>query len=105
MASPNVREAIEGKQYQGEDEVVVYTYNVANVGSTPSSPVVVVKDANTLTDVTATVMPTNSPSVSGEVITLSPLRALTAGTEYRVEIKYTLSGNTLENYFLVVAQE
>ena len=50
-------------------------------------------------------MPTNSPTVNGNVITLSPLKLLTAGVLYRVEVKYTISGNILENYFHVQAQE
>ena len=54
---------------------------------------------------TATVMPVNSPTIAGSIITLSPLRALTAGILYRVEVKYIVSGNTLESYFYVHGQE
>jgi hypothetical protein len=97
--TPNVREATESPLYQGVDEIIVYTLDVSAVGSSPTSPAVVVKDAGA--DVTVTVMPVNSPSVAGNVITLSPLKLLTAGRTYRVEVKYTLAGNTLENYFIV----
>lgn len=102
--SDNIREVAEGRQYQGEDESIAYTLDVSAVGSSPSSVSVVVKEAFAGTPVTATVMPTNSPTVNGNVITLSPLKLLTAGVLYRVEVKYTISGNILENYFHVQAQ-
>ena len=102
MASPR-REVVEGVQHQGEDEIIAYTLDTSNIG-TPSSPVVVVKDGAGV-DVTSTVMPTNSPTVSGDVITLSPLKLLTADDRYRVEVRYVVAGNTLENYFIVEARE
>ena len=105
MAIINEREVQEGKQYQGVDEIISYTLDVTAVGSSPTTPTVVVKDVTNGTTVTATVMPTNSPTVNGNVITLSPLRSLTADVLYRVEVKYVLSGNTLESYFLVQGQE
>lgn len=104
MASENDREVAEGKQYQGEDESISYTLDVSAIGSSPSSVSVVVKEAFSGTAVTATVMPTNSPTVNGNVITLSPLKLLTAGVLYRVEVKYTISGNVLESYFYVMGQ-
>ncbi len=99
------REVIEGTQYQGEDESISYTLNVVAVGSSPSSVSAVVKDETAGTVVTATVMPINAPTVDGNVITLSPLRALTAGHMYRMEVKYTIDGNVLESYCFVQAQE
>jgi hypothetical protein len=103
MAGSNVRELIESPLYQGEDEIIVHIVDVSANG-TPTSPVVVVKNASTGADVTATVMPTNSPTISGQTIVLSPLRNLTAGTLYRVEVRHVISGNTLENYFHVHGQ-
>lgn len=98
------REVIEGKQFQGEDEIIAYTLDVSAIG-VPTSPVVVVKDVAAGSVVTSTAMPVNVPTVDGSVITLSPLRALTAGRLYRVEVAYTVAGNTLESYFYVQAQE
>jgi hypothetical protein len=98
------REVIEGKQFQGEDEIIAYTVDVAAIG-VPTSPAVVVKDVAAGSVVTSTVMPLNVPTVEGSVITLSPLRALTAGRLYRVEVKYVVEANTLESYFYVQAQE
>lgn len=105
MASINVREVQEGKQYQGVDEIIAYTLDVTAVGSTPTLPVVTVKDVTNATLVTPAVMPTNSPTVNGNVITLSPLKLLTAGVLYRVEVKYVIDGNTLESYVYVQGQE
>lgn len=97
------REVAEGVQMQGEDEVIGYTLDVSAVGSAPSVPGVAVYDDARL-DVTATVMPVNLPAVDGNVIRLSPLRNLTAGTLYRVEVRYTIDGNQVESYFYVQAQ-
>jgi len=97
------REVLEGIQYQGEDEEVAYTITTTNWASSPTSPSVVVKESDG-TDVTTTVMPTNSPSVIGDVITLSPLKSLTAGTEYRVEVQFTTGSNKWECFFRVAAE-
>lgn len=98
------REVVEGILYQGVDEEISYTLTTTNWGSDPSSISVVVKERDG-TDVTTTVMPTNSPSVAGDVITLSPLKSLTKGKEYRVDVQFTAGGNVWEAYFRVVAQE
>ncbi len=105
MTSADIREVAEGRQYQGEDEIVVYTVDVTNVGSSPTAVSVAVFDTSQEElDVTATAMPVNSPAVVANVITLSPLRALVAPHIYRVEIKFTVGGNVLEHYFTVKGQ-
>jgi hypothetical protein len=103
-SSSDDREISEGLQYQGEDEEIAYTLDVSNVGSSPGSVSVVVKN-NRGEDVTSTVMPTNSPSVTGNVITLSELKNLVAGLEYRVEVKFTISGSVYECYARIKGQE
>jgi hypothetical protein len=101
----DIREVVEGIKVQGEDEIIVYTIDVTNWGDSPTSPTVVVKDMNdSMADVTSTVMPTGSPSVNSNVITLPALKLLTADRRYRVEVKFTLAGNVLETYFVVSAQ-
>lgn len=99
------REVIEGIQYQGEDESIAYTLDVTAVGSSPTSISVEVKDVDADEDVTDEVMPVGGPAATGNVITLPPLTALTAGRLYRVEVKYTVAGNVLENYVLIQGQE
>ncbi|MCI0439808.1 MAG: hypothetical protein L0177_11860 [Chloroflexi bacterium] len=99
----SVLEAKESPLEQTSDEIIAYSVDATGWTSTPSSPSVAVFDEDDGSDVTATVMPTNSPSVSGATITLSPLRSLTAGRTYRVEVKFGDGGsNTFEMYFRVI---
>jgi len=101
----DLREVSQGIQYQGVDEEIIYSVDTALQGGTPTSVSVVVFDASaSYTDVTSTVMPVNSPTVATDTITLSPLKLLTEGQVYRVEIKFTSVGNVIEVYFQVWAQ-
>lgn len=99
------REVAEGTQPVGEDEEVVFTVDVTNWGDSPTSPSVVVKNLNADTDVTSTVMPTGSPSVNGNVITLPTIKLLTKNISYRIEVKFTIGGNVLECYIPIGAEE
>jgi hypothetical protein len=99
------REVIEGMQWQGEDERVIYALDVSNVGSSPTSASVVVKNSYGK-DVTSDVIPANSTTTSGNVITLPSLQNLISGVIYRVEVKYTINtGSVYENFFRVKGQE
>ena len=98
------REVFVPDPYQGEDEVIARSLDVSANGSSPSGVVVEVFDADTLADVTATVMPVNNPTVNGDVITLPPLQSLTDGVSYRHEVLYVLGGNTLEDFFFIHGQ-
>ena len=106
MANDKIRQVAEGEQYQGVDEEVVYTISTTKWGGSPSGVSVAVYSVSgsTYTDVKSTVMPSGSPSVSGDVITLPPLKALTQGTIYRIEVKFTAGGNVLEPYVIIKAQ-
>lgn len=95
------RAIIEDVQKQGVDEEIVYTITTTPWGSSPTSPSAVVKDLSDDSDVTSTVMPAGSASAAGDVITLPVLKSLTAGSRYRVEVKFTVSGNVLECWFEV----
>jgi hypothetical protein len=101
------RQVQESPMKQGVDEIIVYTLTTTPWGSSPGSVSVKVYDITTTTsvDVTSTVMPTNSPSANGDVITLSPLKLLTAGQVYRVEVKFTCGGNTFEAFCKVEAEQ
>jgi hypothetical protein len=94
------REILESPLEQGTDESIIYSLTTTPWGSTPSDVAVKVfsLSGNVKTDVTTTVMPTNTPTVLGDVISLSPLKLLTAGIVYRVEIKFTCSSNIFETY-------
>lgn len=94
-------EVVEGLLYQGATEEIIYTITTTPWGSSPSSPVVVAFDEGSGSDVTATVFPVNTPTAALEVITLSPMKALTKGKTYRVEVKFTSGSNKFEPYFRV----
>ncbi len=93
----SVLEVQEGVRIQHTDEIIIRSvdFDPATVESSVSSPVVVVFQEDDGSDVTSTVMPTNSPSAATLVVTLSALKSLTAGKSYRVEVKVTAGSNTL----------
>lgn len=99
------RAFVEGRKLQGVEESIPYTVTTTEWGSSPSSVSVKVFDVTAdFADVTATVMPTGSPSVSGDVITLPALKLLTETHLYRVEVKFTCSGNIFEAYGEILAE-
>lgn len=101
----NTRATTPSSFNQGVDEKIAYRLTTTPWGSSPSNVVVAAKDlTNNSVVVTSTVFPTNSPSASGDIITLSLLQALTNNHLYRIEIKFDVGGNTLECYFEVQAQ-
>jgi hypothetical protein len=105
MASSD-REFVESPIEQGVDERVPYSFSLANWPTgTYSSPAVVVKnitDPNSITDVTSTVMPTNSPSISAGVFITSPLRDLTADNVYRMECKWTVDSTSIYEAYCII---
>jgi hypothetical protein len=88
------RQFVEGPIRQGANERVPYTLTTTPWGSSPSAPATVIKDA-TGTDVSATYI-TGVTSASGDVITTGTVHSIPAGFIGRLEIKFTISGNTLE---------
>lgn len=94
-------EVAEGIQYQSSSEEISWKITTTEYGSDPSNVSVAVYEEGNSTAVTSTVMPVNSPSVDGDVITLSPLKSLTRGKTYRVEVLFDTGGNTTECYFRV----
>ena len=103
------REANESPYPQGANESVYYTVTTTPWGGTPTSPSVTIYDVtgDAYTQITdlSTIMPTNSPTVSGDIITLSPLKALTAGNRYRVNVRFTSGGDIFEAFFEVWAED
>ena len=96
------REILEGPQEQGAEEIVTYTLTVPTTWGTPTGTPTVKAYSyidQAYTDVTSTVIPTNAPTVASQVITLSPLKLLTVGVLYRVEVLFATSeGNTFEAF-------
>ena len=91
---PTDRRIEQSPLYQGEDEEIAYTLTTTPWGSDPSSPAVVLKDADG-TDVSSTYLD-GSASVSGDVITTPTVKSLVDGASYRLEIKFTIAGNIEE---------
>ena len=105
MATARVRQTTPGVVPQGEDEVMVYTVTLDS-GSAPTSVSVAAYDVTgrQREDVTATVL-TGAAAVVDNVITLPELASLTAHRAYRIEVKYDLGSETLEDWFIVNAEE
>ena len=94
--SDDILEINESPVDQGAGETITYKLTTTPWGSSPGSVSVAVVDvvAGAETDVKSTVMPSGSPTASGDVITLPALTALTAGHFYKITITFTCSGNT-----------
>lgn len=99
----DIREAREGLQYVGEDELVTFAFTTTPVGSDPTAVSVAAKLESDWSDVTETVFPVNEPAVVGDVITLSPLvtGAALRGKTIRIEIAFSAGGNSLEHFVRV----
>uniref|UniRef100_A0A6M3LAJ4 DUF11 domain-containing protein n=1 Tax=viral metagenome TaxID=1070528 RepID=A0A6M3LAJ4_9ZZZZ len=97
-------QVVEGMRYQSASEEIIYKITTTNWGSSPTTISAVVYDEKPFTDVTTTVLPTNTPTASGDVITLSPLKLLTKGHTYRVEVKFTSSSSIWECFFRVYCE-
>jgi hypothetical protein len=95
----NLREIKEGLQYIGEDETIVYTLTTTPWGSSPTSPAAKIFEVSgdTFTDRTTALM-TGTAAAVNDVITLPAIAGCTAGTDYRVEVVFTISGNTFEAF-------
>ena len=93
----SVLEVQEGLLTQHSDESIVRTvdFDKATTAASVSSPSVIAIEEDSQKIVTATVFPTNSPTASSLVVTLSLLTALTIGKTYRIEVKASDGTNTL----------
>ena len=99
-----VREFKESPLYQGEDEVLAYSFSTTPWdSSSPSSPSAMLQDASG-SDVTGTNL-SGSASVSTTTITTPAVTGLTVGAQYRLEIQWTDSGNTFEAFGYIWGQE
>lgn len=102
-----VREFKESEFYQGEDEILAYLVTTTPWASSPTSPTVKLfsydPDADTYTDVSATKL-VGTATVAGDVITTPAVTSLTAGTKYRLEVKFVVSGNTFEGWGWIQAE-
>ena len=98
---PSANEIIEGLQYQSADEEIPYQIITTPWGSNPSAPSVAAFLVDTGAVVTTTVFPTNTPTVNGDTITLSPLKSLVKSNTYRIEVLFTCGATKFECFFKV----
>lgn len=87
---------------QGADEQIAYTLTTTPWGSTPTSVACTIYTAAG-TNVSSTNL-SGVVGVVGDVITTPIVTGLTAGTTYRLEIKFTSSGNVFEPYCIIVCE-
>jgi len=105
MTCTDIREVTEGVQVQGVNEEVAYQLTTTPWGTAPTSPSAqVFAGLAHVTEVTSLVMPTGSPSVTGDVITLPVLKDLSRGELYRVRVTFTSGGSVRSAWFDVLAQ-
>ena len=100
----NIWEVKEGVRYVLATEKKAFSITTTPVGSSPTNQTVKAYDESVDADVTSTVYPTNSPQVSGDVITLSLFRGdlATAGHKYRVEVTFEDNDNNVWTRILKV---
>lgn len=95
-------EVIEGLREQTTSERIPYSVDFTNFGvTTLSSATCVAYDEVDESDVTSTVYPTATVTVSGAVATLSLLKSLTKGHTYRIEVLGIEGSNYYEGFFRV----
>lgn len=97
------REVLEGEQPQGVDEAIAYLVT-CDPAAVSVAAVTVYDETNASADVTSTVMPSGTATVSGGNIILPLLQNMTVGHLYRVEVRYSDGTNTLEPYLYVRAE-
>lgn len=106
--SSRTREIKEGRQYIGVNERPIFRLNTAQWGGSPSAQSAKVydydNDAGTFTDVTSTVLPSGSPSVSGDYVSLPTFVPESIGKVYLVTVKFTTGGSVLEAFAWVMIE-
>lgn len=100
-----MRQVQEGRILQGAQEAIAYTLTTTPWGSAPSNITAKAYDVTSgkKEDVSEQVL-FNSPSASGDIITLPILRELKIGHLYRLEVAFKCSGNTFQAYVEVQAE-
>lgn len=105
MTCTDIREVTEGVQVQGVNEQIAYQLTTTPWGSAPTAvSAQVFAGLAHVTDATSLVMPTGTPAVVGDVITLPVLKDLSRGELYRVRVTFTSGGSVRSAWFDVLAQ-
>lgn len=88
------RKIKESPLHQGADEKIAYTLTTTPWVSSPTSPVVVLKN-EAGTDVSSTNL-SGTASATGDVITTPLVQSVTPGAKYRLEVKFTVGSGIYE---------
>lgn len=103
------REIFESPLIQGSDEAIAYTLTTTPWGTSPANVAVKLYEWNAETQVRGTDVSltnlTGAAAVVGDVITLPVITGLTPEKTYRMEIKFTVSGNVMETYGFIYAEQ
>lgn len=97
------REFTESPISQGIDEEIAYWFNSTAWGSSPTSVSAKIYDSSG-TDKSSTCL-SGAVSVVGDKITTPLVKSLTVGETYRLEVKFTCSGNVLEAFCYITAEK
>ena len=100
----SIRETKESPVAQGVDERIAYTLTTTPWGSSPGTLSCALKTLPGLVDVSAAKL-SGSTTASGDVITSPVIFGLVSGQQYRLEFKFTISGNVFEAYVIINGEE
>ena len=100
----SLREVKESPLPQGVDERIAYTLTTTPWGSSPGTLSTALKTLPGLIDVSAAKL-TGSTTASGDVITSPVVFGLVSGQQYRLEFKFTCSGNVFEAFLILQGEE
>ena len=101
----NIRRVQEGDQVQGVNEKIAYQFDTTPWGGSPVISSSKLWDISAATEVDASSASlSGSASVATNTITTPIVQALTKGHKYRLEIKWTKSGLTLEIPIFITAE-
>lgn len=96
------RQTEPGQFYQGKDEDIPYTIDVSNWTAAPTAACVVVTLNGS--DATSDVV-SGAQSISGSTITTGCITSLSAGEDYRVDIRFEQDGIAWECYFFITGED
>jgi hypothetical protein len=97
----------ESPRSQGYKEEQAYKLTTTPWGASPTSQSNICYDITNgdERDVTATVLPTNSPTVAANVITSSLVKSLTPGHTYRLYFIFATGGNKYAAHLVLLCPE
>ena len=98
-----LREFKESPIKQGEDEQIAYFFSSTPWGTAPSNMSAKIYDSASV-DQSSTCL-SGAGSVVGDVITTPVVKALVVEETYRLEVKFTCSGNIFEAYCVIAAEK